>query len=346
MSQPTTDLTTRYLGLTLANPIVASSSPLTGSIESLLAIEAAGAAAVVLPSLFEEQVTHDVLALDHQIEFGSELNVESHGGYFPALDDYNTGAGAYLGLLAAAKRELSIPVLASLNGTSEGGWTHYATALQDAGADALELNVYQVAADPDIIGAEVEERYLRLVESVRTAIGIPLAVKVGPFFSSPANMARRLAAAGADALVLFNRFYQPDIDLETLEVTPDLVLSTPAEMRLVLRWMAILRGHVEADLAATTGVHDAAGVVKLILAGADVTMMTSALLRHGPDHLAGVLDAVRAWFSEREYLSIDQARGSVSHRNVPNPTAYERANYMQTLVSYVPSPGGARRGDR
>jgi dihydroorotate dehydrogenase (fumarate) len=335
-SSPATDLTSRYLGLELAHPIIASSSPLTGSIESLLAIEAAGAAAVVLPSLFEEQVVHDLLLLDHHLDLGSELNVESQDGYFPALDDYNTGADDYLDLLAAAKRELTIPVLASLNGTSEGGWTHYAAALQEAGADAVELNVYHVAADPDAAGSEVEQRYLRLVEDVRAAIEVPLAVKIGPFFSSPANMARRLASAGADALVLFNRFYQPDIDLETLAVRPDLVLSTPAEMRLVLRWMAILHGRVEADLAATTGVHDMAGVVKLILAGADVTMMTSALLRFGPDHLTGVLEGVRAWFSEREYQSLDQARGSISHQNVPDPTAFERANYMQALISYRP----------
>jgi dihydroorotate dehydrogenase (fumarate) len=338
-----TDLTTRYLGLALAHPIIASSSPLTGSIGGLLAVEEAGAAAVVLPSLFEEQVEHDAAALDHNLEHGSEINVESHGGYFPALDDYNSGAEDYLGLLAAAKAELAIPVIASLNGTSDGGWTYYAAALEDAGADGLEVNVYHIAADADVTGAEVEDRYLRLVEGVRAAIEIPLAVKVGPFFSSPANMARRLAAAGADGLVLFNRFYQPDIDLDTLSVTPDLVLSTPAEMRLVLRWMAILRGKVDADLAATTGVHDAAGVAKLILAGADVTMMTSALLRHGAGHLTTVLGGVRAWFAEREYDSLDQARGSVSHQTVPDPSAFERANYMEALVSYVPARPLPRR---
>ncbi|MDH3754137.1 MAG: dihydroorotate dehydrogenase-like protein [Acidimicrobiia bacterium] len=331
-----TDLTTRYLGLTLGHPIVASSSPLTGSIDSLLALQEAGAAAVVLPSLFEEQVEHDSLALDHGFEVGAEFNAETYGGYFPELDDYNAGDEEYLDVLVAAKRELTIPVIASLNGTSEGGWTSYATSLQDEGADALELNIYLVAADPDATSLEVEDRYLRLVESVRSAIDIPLAVKIGPSFSSPVNMARRLAAAGADALVLFNRFYQPDIDLGTLDVSPDLVLSSPAEMRLILRWIAIMRGRIDAELAATTGVHDADGVVKLILAGADVTMMTSALLQHGPGHIATVLDGVRDWFTEREYTSLDQARGSVSQASVPDPTAFERANYMRTLLSYAP----------
>jgi dihydroorotate dehydrogenase (fumarate) len=319
-----TDLTTRYLGLALAHPVVASASPLTGSIQSLVALEEAGAAAVVLPSLFEEQVEHDSLAIEDCLSLGNEL-AEAHGGYFPALDTYNTGADEYLDLLVAAKRTLAIPVIASLNGTSPGGWTHYATALQDEGADALELNVYLVAADPDVTGRQVEDQYLRLVESVRAAISIPLAVKIGPFFSSPGNMARRLAAAGADGLVLFNRFYQPDIDLDRLTVTPNLVLSTPAEMRLVLRWMAILADQVDADLAASTGVHDADGVVKLILAGADVTMMASALLQYGPGHLATVVAG---------YLSVEQARGSVSLRTVLDPTAFERANYMKTLISY------------
>lgn len=329
-----TDLTTTYLGLRLSHPIMASASPLTGDVESLLALQDAGAAAVVLPSLFEEQVEHEVMAYGTLLESEAAFNPEAYDGYFPDLDEYNTGAEEYLDLLNAAKEELSIPVIASLNGTSEGGWTHYASALEGEGADALELNIYYVAADPDASATDVEDRYLRLVEQVKAEIGIPLAVKIGPFFSSPANMARRLASAGADGLVLFNRFYQPDINLDTLNVSPDLDLSTPAEMRLVLRWIAIMYGRVEADIAATTGVHDGQGAVKLVLAGADVAMMASALLQHGPGHIRTVVDDMRHWFTEREYVSLDQARGSVSQVSVPDPSTFERANYMRTLVSY------------
>ncbi len=329
-----TDLTTHYLGLTLPHPIIASASPLTGHLDTLLELEEAGAAAVVLPSLFEEQVEHDSLAMEHSLDIGSASNPEALGGYFPELDEYNTGADEYLDLLVGAKRELSIPVIASLNGVSNGGWTAYAKALEDEGADAIELNIYLVAADPDASGADIEGRYLDLVSQVRGTIEIPLAVKIGPAFSSPANMARRLADSGADAVVLFNRFYQPDIDLDTFDVKPDLDLSEPSEMRLVLRWVAIMAGRIGAQLAATTGVHDADGVVKLLLAGADVTMMTSALLRHGTGHLAQVVAGTQQWFAERDYLSVDQARGSVSQQAVPDPVAFERANYMKTLISY------------
>lgn len=329
-----TDLSTTYLGLTLNHPIMAAASPLTGNVESLLALQEAGAAAVVLPSLFEEQVEHEAMAYGTLLESGAAFNPEAYDGYFPDLDDYNTGVEEYLDLLTAAKQELSIPVIASLNGTSEGGWTYYALELENEGADALELNIYYVAADPDASSADVEDRYLRLVEEVRGEISIPLSVKIGPFFSSPANMARRLASAGADGLVLFNRFYQPDINLETLDVAPDLDLSTPAEMRLVLRWIAIMYGRVEADIAATTGVHDGLGAVKLMLAGANVAMMASALLQHGPDHISIVLAELQDWFTEREYPSLAQARGSVSQASVPDPSTFERANYMRTLTSY------------
>jgi dihydroorotate dehydrogenase (fumarate) len=331
-----TDLSTRYLGLELQNPIVASSSPLTSTVETLLELEHAGAAAVVLPSLFEEQIEHEAFAFDQGLHLYGESNVEASGGYLPEVNGYVSGADQGLALVADAKRELFIPVIASLNGASDGGWASYATALQDAGADAIELNIYFVAADPDTTGPEVEDRYLRLVEHVRSVIEIPLAVKIGPQFSSPANMARRLAEAGADGVVLFNRFYQPDIDLETLGVSPDLVLSSSTEMRLILRWIAIMSGRVDADLAATTGVHDSTDVVKLILAGANVTMMASALLQHGASHITSVLDGVQQWFAERGYSSLDQARGSVSQSSVSDPAAFERANYMKTLVSYGP----------
>ncbi len=336
MNQVRTDLTTDYLGLRLRNPLVASASPLTGSIEALGALEDAGVGAVVLPSLFEEQVVHEAMEFGYHQTDDAAFNAEAHDGYFPAMDDYNSGADRYLDLLVSAKRELSVPVIASLNGTSDGGWTHYADALEGEGADAVELNIYHLAADPDRTAAEVEDRYLRLVEKVRSEISVPLAVKVGPFFSSPGNMARRLASAGADGLVLFNRFYQPDIDLETFDVAPDLELSTPADMRLVLRWIAILRGRVDAHLAATTGVHDGAGAVKMVLVGADVVMMASALLRHGPGHVATVLADLSRWFDERSYESVSQARGSVSQASVPDPSAFERANYVKTISSYNP----------
>ena len=331
------DLTTTYLGLELANPLVASSSPLTGSVDTLLELEAAGIAAVVMPSLFEEQIEHDAMAVHHGIESGAEHFAEAAGGYFPDLDTYNTGPEWYLEELTAAKAALSIPVIASLNGDTPGGWTRFARELQDAGADAIELNIFLIAADPEESGDTVEQRYLEMVESTRAAVSIPLAVKVGPWFSSPANMARRLVEAGADGLVLFNRFYEPDIVLDDLSVASTLELSRPADMRLVLHWMALLRGRVDTSLAATTGVHDAAGVVKLILAGADVTMMASALLEHGPDHAAAVLDQVRTWFTERDYESVNQARGSLSQESSPDPSAFERVNYMRTLVSYSSS---------
>ncbi|MDH4279398.1 MAG: dihydroorotate dehydrogenase-like protein [Acidimicrobiia bacterium] len=336
MNDVRTDLSTDYLGLRLRNPLVASASPLTGSLDSLHALEEAGVGAVVLPSLFEEQVVHEAMIFDYHQADEASFNPEAHGGYFPEMDDYNTGADRYLDLLVSAKHELTVPVIASLNGTSDGGWTHYASALEGEGADAVELNIYHLAADPDRTAAEVEDRYLRLVEKVRSEISIPLAVKIGPFFSSPGNMARRLASAGADGLVLFNRFYQPDIDLETFDVAPNLELSTPADMRLVLRWIAILRGRVDAHLAATTGVHDGVGAVKMVLVGADVVMMASALLRYGPSHAATVLADLSRWFDERSYESLDQARGSVSQASVPDPSAFERANYVKTIASYHP----------
>ncbi len=326
-----TDLKTQYLGLLLKNPIVASASPLTGTIAGLISLEEAGAAAVVLPSLFEEQVEHEARTLDEAFGGHQIVGTEMHEGFFPSPPGHSSITEDYVDLLAAAKRELSIPVFASLNGYSDGGWTHFAALLEDAGADGIELNVYHIAADLDATSLDVEDRYLRLVEQIRKTVAIPLAVKVGPYFSSPGNMARRLISEGAESLVLFNRFYQPDIDLETLSVVPALELSSSVEMRLVLRWMAILRGRIEADLAATTGVHHAEDVVKLILAGADVAMMTSALLQRGPQHLTTVLEGVHRWFNEREYVSSDQARGSMSQESVPDPAAFERSNYMKTL---------------
>ena len=330
----TVDLSTRYLGLTLANPGVPSASSRSQRSDTLKRLQDAGASAIVMQSLFEEQIEAEEIQIDRVLETGAESFAEART-YLPELEDYNVGPDAYLRHLEQTKRELEIPVIGSLNGSSEGGWTRYAHLIQEAGADALELNVYYVAADPDTTSAEVEQRYLDLVADVRSSVTIPLAVKVGPFFSSMANMARRLVEAGADGLVLFNRFLQPDIDLETLAVDPTLHLSTSEELRLPLRWIAILHGRVGASLAATTGVHTAEDAVKLILAGADVTMMASALFRQGPEHLRDVLEGVGRWLEEREYSSVEEARGSLSQAASPDPAAFERSNYMRAVVSFT-----------
>ena len=332
-----TDLSTTYLGLELDHPILPSASPLTGDIDHIHTLVEAGAPAVVLPSLFEEQIEHDALAVHFALEMGADGFGEAPAGFFPHLDDYNTGPEDYLELIRRAKEEVGVPVIASLNGISTGGWTLYAKILRDQGCDALELNTYRISGNIEETSAEVEDSYLRLVEAIRADLDIPLAVKVGPYFSSMGDVARRLVDAGADALVIFNRFYQPDIDLETLHVTPNLVLSDPVELRLVLRWLAILYGRVEADLAATTGIHEADDALKALLAGATVVTMASALLRHGPSRLTEVRDGVEAWLSEREYTSATQARGSLSYSAVPDPTVFERASYMKTLRSYVPT---------
>lgn len=327
-------LETTYLGMPLRNPLVVSASPLGRDLERLLRLEEAGAGACVLPSLFEEQIEHDSFQVHSVLEHGAESYPEALS-YLPEMVTYNTGPERYLDMIARARKSLTIPVIASLNGSSPGGWTSYAGQLQDAGAHALELNVYFLAADLDETSEMVERRYLDIVEAVRSAVTIPLAVKVGPFFSSMANMARRLVEAGADGLVLFNRFYQPDIDLERLEVVPNVVLSSSTELRLPLRWIAILKGRVEASLAATTGVHDHLDVVKLLLAGADVTMMASVLLRHGSGRLREIHDGLVEWLDIHEYESVEQMKGSMSQAGVPDPAAFERANYMETLASYV-----------
>jgi dihydroorotate dehydrogenase (fumarate) len=328
------DLRTKYLGLELRNPIVPSASTLSSRIDNLKRLQDAGAAAVVFQSLFEEQIEHEELQIHSLLETGANTFAEA-ASFLPEMDDYNTGPDEYLRHLETSKKELEIPVIGSLNGASAGGWVRYAKLIQDAGADALELNVYFVAADPEMTGEQVERRYVDLVSEVRSSVTIPLAVKVGPFFSSMGHMARRLVQAGADGLVLFNRFFQPDIDLETLSVDPTLHLSTSEELRLPLRWIAVLSGRVECSLAATTGVHAWEDAVKLLLAGADVTMMASALFKNGPEHVGTVLDGVQRWLDEHDYTSVEQMKGSVSQINVADPVAFARSNYMQMLVNFT-----------
>jgi dihydroorotate dehydrogenase (fumarate) len=328
------DLTTRYLGLHLKHPLVASPSPLSARLDSVRELEDAGAAAIVLHSLFEEQITLESRDLDRHLSHGAESYGEALS-YFPDLEDYRLGPESYLEHLRQCKAAVNVPVIASLNGVSTGGWIRYARLMQEAGADALELNEYYIPTDPDESGAQVEAMYEELVREVCAAVNIPVAVKLAPFFSSTANMCKRLADAGAKGLVLFNRFYQPDFDLETLEVTPNLVLSDSGELRLRLRWAAILYGRIDADLAITGGVHTGHDAVKCMLAGASVAMMTSALLRHGPSHLGTVLDAMTQWMEEHGYDSVDMMQGAMSQRSCAEPAAFERANYIHVLGSYT-----------
>jgi dihydroorotate dehydrogenase (fumarate) len=329
-----TDLGTSYLGLDLRTPLVLSACPLSESLDTIRRAEDAGVGAVVLPSLFEEQLTIESQDLDHHLSRHA-YSVAEALTYFPEPAAFAMGPDAYLEHVRRAKAAVGVPVIASLNGVSSGGWIEYARAIEQAGADALELNVYFVPTDPFVAGSAVEQMYLDLVRDVRRHIGIPLAVKLPHFFSSIANMAHQLDLTGVDALVLFNRFYQPDFDLERLEVVPNLTLSNPAELRLRLRWVAILFGHVEADLAVTGGVHGAEDVLKAMMAGAAVAMMASALLKRGVEHVGMVLQDLRRWMEEREYASIRQMQGSMSQQHVAEPAAFERANYLKVLRSYA-----------
>ena len=329
------DLSTTYLGLKLKNPLVASAGPLTGNLEMLRQLDDSGIAAIVLPSLFEEQIEHDELQLNRLYEFQAESFAESLS-YFPETADYGKGSREYLELIDSAKRSVSVPVIASLNGQSQGGWTRYARMLQDAGADALELNVYFVPTECGMEGSEVERRYVDLVGEVRQSVSIPLAVKIGAQFSSIPNVAFRLMTAGADGLVLFNRFLEPDLDLESLQIVPDLILSQRHEVRLPLRWIAILRDQMQCSLAASSGIHDAANVIRVLLVGADVAMMTTALLKHHPTYVTPVLNELSSWLAEHQYESVEQLKGSMSRANCPNPSMLERANYMKALATYTP----------
>jgi dihydroorotate dehydrogenase (fumarate) len=331
------DLTTTYLGLPLKNPVVASASPLSRDLEGIRRLEDAGAAAVVLPSLFEEQITQESRELDHFLSYGADSFAEALS-YFPEMEGYNTGPEGYLNLIRQAKQSVEIPVIASLNGVSRGGWTQYARLMEQAGADALELNIYYIATDPSMSSGVVERMYVDVIREVRASLQIQLAVKVGPYFSSMAQMAGSMAAAGADALVLFNRFYQPDFDLQNLEVVPHLVLSSSDELRLPLRWIAILYGRIPVDFAITSGVHTHEDVLKAMMAGANVAMMASELLENGVGRIGEVLHNMGQWMEANEYESVAQMRGSMSQRHVAEPAAFERANYMKVLHSFRPDP--------
>jgi dihydroorotate dehydrogenase (fumarate) len=329
------DLHTRYLGLELRSPLVASASPLTGSLEDLRRLEKAGAGAVVLPSLFQEQLTEEARVLEQVA--GGRFGDRATGWSLARLHRYNTGPDGYLTLLAEAKANLEIPVIASLNAVEAGDWVQYAPLLEEAGADAVELNVYFVATHLGLPGHEIETRCVTLVRTVRDQLGIPLAVKLSPYFSAMGNLALQVVDAGADGLVLFNRFYQPDIDLDTLHVTTMLSLSTPAELRLPLRWIGILHGQLQASLAASSGVHSGLDAARALLAGADVAMTTSALLRNGPEHLAAMEAELRQWLERHGYQAVAQIRGEASRQAANDPAAYERANYIRTLITISPS---------
>ena len=322
------------MGLKLKNPLVASSSPMCEDVSAVRRMEDAGAAAVVLQSLFEEQIVADSRELDRALCDASELSPEATS-HFPELTHRVVGPDAYLEHIQKCKRAVKIPVIASLNGSSKGGWLEYARQMEQAGADALELNIYWLPVDPDVSGEQVERRYVELVKAVKGEVRLPVAVKLGPYFSSMANMGRKLDAAGADALVLFNRFYQPDYDLEALEVVPNLILSNSHELLLRLHWIAVLYGVVKADLALTGGVHCATDVVKAMMAGDRIAMMTSALLKRGANYLDTVVTELLLWMGEHEYDSIKQMQGSMSRNAVPQPAAFERANYLKVLSSYA-----------
>jgi len=328
------NLSTTYLGLKLRSPLVPSAAqPLTENVDNIKRMEDAGAAAVVMHSLFEEQLTLERRELFESMTQGTESFAEALT-YFPEPEQFQVGPELYLKHIAQAKAAVKIPIIASLNGSTPGGWVEYAKKIEQAGADAIELNIYWIPTDPSLSSIRIEDTYVDIMRSVKEQVNIPVAVKLSPFFTNFANMARRLEAAGADGLVLFNRFYQPDMDLESLEVTPNILLSTPMAMRVPLRWIAILRDQVTLSLAATSGIHRATDAIKMLMAGAEVTMMCSALLRHGVKHLTTVENEIRAWMEEHDYESIEQLQGSMSQKNCPDPAAFERAQYMRAVSSY------------
>jgi dihydroorotate dehydrogenase (fumarate) len=331
------DLSTTYLGLNLKNPLVASASPLSQKVETAKKLEQAGIAAIVMYSLFEEQIIHESLELDHFLFYGSESSAEINS-FYPQSGTYTLKAEAYIETLKKVKQAVNVPVIGSLNGVSTGGWIKYARSIEDAGADALELNLYFLPTNPALTAIQIEDNYITLVQNVRKSIKIPLAVKLSPFFTSIPNIAKRLVEAGANGLVLFNRFYQPDLDLEAMEVTPNLVLSTSNDLRLPLRWIAILSDKINTDLALTSGIHTAEDVVKASMAGSSVAMITSELLENGIDRVRILLAELENWMTAHGYESIKQMKGSLSQKSVKEPAAFERANYMKVLSSFKTMP--------
>jgi dihydroorotate dehydrogenase (fumarate) len=328
------DLSTSYMGISLKNPLVLAASPISEKIDRVKKAEDLGVAAVVMYSLFEEQINHEINEIDHFLSHGSESFAEALN-YFPEPEEFkNLHAEEYLAQISNLKKSVNIPIIGSLNGVSPGGWMNYAKKIEEAGANALELNIYYVATDPEMDAEKVEQLYVENLKTVKKAVKIPVAIKLSPYFSAFANMAIKLDNAGADALVLFNRFYQPDIDLSNLEVTPNLQLSRPYEMRLPLRWIAILYGKIKASIAATSGIHSAEDVIKMIMVGADVTMMASILLANGVEKLGDITKNLQQWIIDNEYESIEQMKGSMSYKAISEPAAYERANYIKTLQSF------------
>lgn len=327
------DLKTNYLGLSLKNPLVASASPLTKKVETAVELDRAGVAAIVMYSLFEEQIIQESLKLDRDLSRGTDSFYEALD-FIPDYGSYSIGPEKYLEHLAKIKDAVSIPVIGSLNGVTNGGWVAYAQKIEQAGADALELNLYDLATDPDLTSSQLEDQHIALVTDIRKQVNIPIAIKLSPFYTALPNFARRLVEAGADGLVLFNRFYQPDFDLEELEVVPNLVLSNSHELRLPLRWIAILYGQVQTDFALTSGLHNAEDLLKSVMAGASVAMTTSELLLNGIERVPQILADLVTWMEEHEYESINQMKGSMSQQAVDKPDTFERANYMKVLSSY------------
>jgi len=326
-------LSTTYLGFKLRTPLVPSASPLSENVDNIKRMEDAGAAAVVFHSLFEEQLRLDHHELHYYLDQGENVSAEALD-FFPRPPAFQVGPETYVENIARAKAAVNIPIIGSLNGATFGGWLKYARAIEEAGADAIELNLYSVPTDPDLSGEDIEESYLAILASVKAQVKIPVAIKLSPYFTNLARFARRLDRAGADALVLFNRFYQPDIELETLEISPNVLLSTPMAMRLPMRWIALLRGRIGANLAATSGIHRATDALKMLMAGADVTMLCSVLLRRGIDHIRIIEKEMLQWLEEHEYDSVEQLKGSMSQEHCPDASAFERAQYMRALSTY------------
>jgi dihydroorotate dehydrogenase (fumarate) len=327
------DLSTKYLGMTLKSPLVASASPLSEDIASIKKLEDAGVGAVVLYSLFEEQIRLEQEEYNFHTTQGTEAFAESLS-YFPEVEDYKLGPELYLEHIQKAKSAVDVPIIASLNGSSLGGWTDYAKEIEGAGADALELNIYNIPTDPGMTGADIEQQYVEILKAVKSAVKMPVALKLSPFFSNFSNMAKQFDQAGANALVLFNRFYQPDIDLDEYEVTPNLLLSQSSAMRLPMRWIAILKDNIKADLAATSGIHTGTDVIKMLLVGANVTMLCSSLLKHGIGHVKNIEDHMKQWMRENEYKSVNELQGSMSQKKTADPSSFERAQYMKAITKY------------